>query len=45
MGTSVLMIERDYGILLDGAGAGIASRLDAFQAQQEQAARESSEGV
>jgi integrase len=36
MGTSVLMIERAYGTLLDGAGAGIASRLDAFDAEQEQ---------
>jgi hypothetical protein len=40
MGTSVLMIERSYGTLLDGASADIASRLDAFEAQQ-QAARES----
>lgn len=24
------MIERHYGALLDGAGAGIAARLDAF---------------
>jgi integrase len=35
MGTSVRMIERHYGALLDGAGAGIASRLDAFEAQQQ----------
>jgi integrase len=28
MGTSVHMIERHYGALLDGAGAGIAGRLD-----------------
>ena len=40
MGTSVLMIERAYGTLLDGAGAGIATRLDAFEAQQEQDVRE-----
>lgn len=39
MGTSVLMIERAYGTLLDGAGAGIATRLDAFEAQQEQDVR------
>ncbi len=32
MGTSVRMIERHYGALLDGAGAGIASRLDALDA-------------
>lgn len=37
MGTSVLMIDRAYRTLLDGAGAGIASRLDAFEAQDEQA--------
>jgi integrase len=37
MGTSVLMIERHYGALLDGAGAGIAGRLDAYEAAQEQA--------
>jgi integrase len=30
IGTSVQMIERHYGTLLDGAGAGIAARLDAF---------------
>jgi hypothetical protein len=27
------MIERQYGRLLDGAGAGIADRLDAFEAR------------
>ena len=32
MGTSVAMIERHYGTLLDGAEAGIASRLDEFDA-------------
>ena len=40
MGTSVHMIEKHYGTLLDGAGANIASRLDAYDAEQEQAARE-----
>ena len=30
MGTSVRMIERHYGALLDGAHAGIAARLDAL---------------
>jgi hypothetical protein len=35
MGTSVPMIERSYGVLLDGAGAGIASRLDVFEAEQD----------
>jgi integrase len=36
MGTSVLMIERHYGALLDGAQAGIAGRLDAIEAELEQ---------
>jgi hypothetical protein len=40
MGTSVRMIERHYGALLDGASAGIASRLDAFEDEQERAANE-----
>lgn len=31
MGTSVRMIEKHYGALLDGAGAGIAARLDAYE--------------
>lgn len=34
MGTSVRTIERHYGALLDGAGAEIASRLDAFDAER-----------
>jgi integrase len=37
MGTSVAMIERHYGALLDGAHAGIAGRLDALEAELEQA--------
>ena len=41
MGTSTHMIERSYGALLDGAGAGIASRLDAFDANQARAAENS----
>ena len=40
MGTSIEMIERHYGTLLDGAGAGIAERLAAFEAEQERTARE-----
>ena len=40
MGTSVLMIERAYGTLLDGAGASIAGRLDAYAAELERAAAE-----
>jgi integrase len=35
MGTSVRMIERRYGALLDGAGAEIAGRLDALDAARE----------
>lgn len=35
MGTSVAMIERHYGALLDGAGAGIATRLAAFETSQD----------
>jgi integrase len=37
MGTSVAMIERHYGALLDGAHAGIAGRLDALEAELERA--------
>jgi integrase len=40
MGTSTHMIERSYGALLDGAGAGIASRLDAFDQGTDHARRE-----
>jgi hypothetical protein len=40
MGTSVRMIERHYGALLDGAGAGIAGRLDRLDAERDQAATE-----
>ena len=35
MGTSVAMIERHYGTLIEGAGADFARRLDAFDADQE----------
>jgi integrase len=38
MGTSVRMIELHYGALLDGAAAGIAGRLDALDAERDQAA-------
>jgi integrase len=44
MGTSVSMIERSYGVLLDGAGAGIASRLAAFE-QAQTLSTESADGV
>ena len=43
MGSSVRMIERHYGALLDGAGAGISGRLDALEAQLEQANDETNE--
>ena len=38
MGTSVRMIERHYGALLDGANAGIAGRRDALEAELARAA-------
>ena len=37
MGTSVRMIERHYGALVDGAHAGITSRLDALEAALDEA--------
>jgi integrase len=40
MGTSVRMIERHYGMLLDGAGEGIAGRLDALDLERERTAAE-----
>ena len=40
MRTSVRMIERHYGALLDGAHNVIASRLDAFEAELEKAVGE-----
>jgi hypothetical protein len=45
MGTSVAMIERHYGALLDGAGAGIASRLDAHETALEEAAEQATGDV
>lgn len=45
MGTSVLMVERHYGALLDGAGAGIAGRLDALDAERDRATAEHAEDV
>jgi integrase len=38
MGTSVAMIERHYGTLIEGASADIARRLNAFEDRQERAA-------
>jgi hypothetical protein len=43
MGTSVRMIERSYGVLLDGAGAGIAGVLDALDADRDGVADRSME--
>jgi integrase len=37
MGTSVRMIERHYGAMLDGAGASIAGRLDALDQARDRA--------
>ena len=38
MRTSVEMIERHYGALLDGSGASMATRLAVFEAEQDRAA-------
>jgi integrase len=40
MGTSVRMIERHYGVLLDGASADLADHLTAFEAEQDRDAEE-----
>jgi integrase len=45
MGTSVRMIERHYGALLDGATAGIAGRLNAFDADRDRAKHEDTGSV
>jgi integrase len=47
MGTSIEMIERHYGALLDGSGASIAARLGTLEAAQERLGRESvaSDGI
>ena len=45
MGTSVRMIERHYGTLLDGAMESIAGRLDALDAERDRATREGSADV
>ena len=41
MGTSVAMIERSYGSLIEGAGADIARRLSEFEVAHGQAAEAS----
>jgi hypothetical protein len=38
MGTSVAMIERSYGTMIEGAGADIARRLGKFEQATEQGA-------
>jgi hypothetical protein len=43
MGTSVRMIERHYGALLDGAGVDIADRLDTLDLERDRATTERSE--
>jgi integrase len=43
MGTSVRMIERHYGALLDGAGIEIANQLDALDTDRAQATGEDAE--
>jgi integrase len=45
MGTSVSMIERSYGVLLDGAGVGIANRLAAFEQAQVSGPQRASDDV
>jgi integrase len=45
MGTSVHMIERHYGTLLEGATAGIARRLDAFEDERDRVAADHAHGV
>ncbi len=45
MGTSVRMIERHYGTLLDGAMESIAGQLDALDVERDRATREGSADV
>jgi integrase len=45
MGTSVRMIERHYGALLDGAHSAIAGRLDAHESELERGAEEAASEV
>lgn len=45
MGTSVAMIERHYGTLIGGAHAGIAERLNAIEAEIQQAAEAEADAV
>jgi hypothetical protein len=45
MGTSVAMIERSYGTLIEGAGADIARRLGAFETAQASDAERSGDAL
>jgi hypothetical protein len=45
MGTSVRMIERHYGALLDGAGVEIANQLDALDDQRDRSTLEDAKDV
>lgn len=45
MGTSIAMVERHYGTLLDGASEGIAGRLDALDGDRDRASGERSSDV
>ncbi len=45
MGTSVAMVERSYGVLLDGSGARVAARLDALDAERDRATHDAVEDV
>jgi integrase len=45
MGTSVRMIEKHYGTLLEGAHAGLVTRLDALEAELAEAARDEAEAA
>jgi hypothetical protein len=45
MGTSIAMVERHYGTLLDGACDGIAARLNALDAERDRAAERDADDV
>ena len=45
MGTSVQMIERSYGTLLEGAAEGITGRLDALDDERDRATSERASDV
>ena len=39
------MVERSYGVLLDGSGARVAARLDALDAERDRATHDAVEDV